>query len=126
MAKKRAKQLAYALRERLERMAAYVQSKKEHKLRTLDMRRQARNEMIAAHKTKSEIVNELLDELHSPPVRFKGLVDPFWQLFRINDAVIRTSKAFSGIIAERERKDADSRLAPIFFLVDNNYLFPAC
>ena len=47
MAKKRTKQLAYALRERLERMAAYGQSKKEHKLRTLDMRRQARNEMIA-------------------------------------------------------------------------------
>ena len=60
MKKERTKQLAYALRERLEGMASYGESKRAYKLKTLDMRRIARNDMITQHMPKGEIEKALL------------------------------------------------------------------
>lgn len=58
--KKRNKQLTYALRENLERMAAYGESKYAFRQQTNDLRRRAKNEMICQHKTSEEIEKALL------------------------------------------------------------------
>lgn len=60
MKKERIKQLSYALRERLEHMAAYGESKRTYKLRTLDMRREARNSLIRQGIPANEINRNLL------------------------------------------------------------------
>ena len=60
MKRERTKQLTYALRSRLEKMAAYGESKKAYKVKTLELRRVARNELIRQHKNREEITNALL------------------------------------------------------------------
>ncbi|SDB25322.1 Phage integrase, N-terminal SAM-like domain [Ruminococcaceae bacterium FB2012] len=60
MKKERTKQLSYALRERLEHMAAYGESKRTYKLRTLDMRREARNSLIRQGVPADKIQQKLL------------------------------------------------------------------
>ena len=60
MKRNRNKQLTYALRERLEAMAAYGESKRAYKIRTLELRRQKRNELIACKLPHKVIEKELL------------------------------------------------------------------
>ena len=60
MKRERTQQLTYALRNRLEKMAAYGESKKAYKVKTLELRRKARNELIRQHKSRGEINNALL------------------------------------------------------------------
>ena len=60
MKRERTPQLTYALRSRLEKMAAYGESKKAYKVKTLELRRVARNELIRQHKNREEITNALL------------------------------------------------------------------
>ena len=58
--KTRTKQLTYALRANLEKMAAYGESKKAYKSKTQALRRQKFKELINAGKSKSYINKELL------------------------------------------------------------------
>ena len=58
--KTRTKQLTYALRANLERMAAYGESKKAYKSKTQALRRQKYKELINAGKSKSYINKQLL------------------------------------------------------------------
>ena len=58
--KTRTKQLTYALRANLEKMAAYGESKKVYKSKTQALRRQKYKELINAGKSKSHINKQLL------------------------------------------------------------------
>ena len=72
MKKERIKQLSYALRERLEHMAAYGESKRTYKLRTLDMRRETRNALIRQGVPANEINWNLLHKAF-PTAIFRSL-----------------------------------------------------
>ena len=58
--RQRTKQLTYALRERLEAMAAYGESKKAYKDKTNALRRQKYKELIALNMPKADIYRQLL------------------------------------------------------------------
>ena len=58
--KTRNKQLTFALRENLEKMAAYGESKYAFRQKTNDLRRRAKNELICQHKSAEEIEKALL------------------------------------------------------------------
>jgi len=60
MKRVRTKQLTYALRERLEAMAAYGESKRSYKIKTLELRRKRRIELISRKVPHEVIEKELL------------------------------------------------------------------